>query len=48
MLLKIAFTNGTKVKNLIAKTAQLTPLNKTKQNYTTKTLVNLKRILLST
>ena len=47
MLLKIGFTSGTKLKNLIAKTARLKPLNKTKQNYNKKTLVNLKRILLS-
>ena len=46
-LLKIGFTSGTKLKNLIARTARLKPLNKTKQNYTMKTLVNLKRILLS-
>ena len=46
-LLKINFVSGAKLKNLIAKTARLKPLNKTKQNYTKKTLVNLKRILLS-
>ena len=46
-LLKIGFTSGTKLKNLTARTARLKPLNKTKQNYTKKTLVNLKRTLLS-
>ena len=41
-LLKIGFTSGAKFKNLTAKTARLKPLNKTKQNYTKKTLLNLK------
>ena len=39
--LKIGFTSGTKLKNLIGRTARLKPLNKTKQNYTEKTLENL-------
>ena len=43
-LLKIGFTTGTELKNLIARTALLKPLNKTRQNYNKKTLVNLKRI----
>ena len=46
-LLKIGFTSGTKFKNLIARTARLKPLNKTKQNYNKKTLEHLKIILLS-
>ena len=46
-LLKTGFTNVSKLKKLIARTVRSKPLNKTKQNYTKKTLVNLKKILLS-